>query len=571
MKKLMVILLFLLTLTAYAQQKYALVIGNGNYTSISKLNNPVNDAVDVKAALESLGWTVEILRDANQEQIDSAIVRLKNRLSAARSSYGFVFYAGHAVQSGGENYLIPVDANYQSDTFLKSRAVSVQILLGELNEAGNELNVVVLDACRDNPFTWAKGRGGERGLVVVGDQPANSIIAYACAAGSTAADGTGRNSPFTTSFLNNLKTPGISVEDLFKKTGADVANATGGKQRPALYSQFYGIAYLGTKPVPGPNPNPNPPPTPSGSLYEQLVNATGTTTITVTQDTPFQGAVISKASSIVLRGDTAGRTVFSIDPPEKSSWCIRVERGVTLTLENITLKSITIEIKEGGTLVMNNGSTITGGVYVYVYGTFIMNNGSTITGGNGVVWVGGSFIMNNGSTITGGNGVGVSGSFTMNGGSITNNGTSGVDVSGSFTMNGGSITNNGTSGVWVVEGGTFTMNNGRIANNNNKDSYYGAVFIKDNASFTMKGGRIENNQGDGVYVEGSFYMYGGVIAGNNRGGVYVTEGAFKMTGGTVYGTNAGSNANIGYAVHDLNRMDTFGYWTQYVKRTINKY
>ncbi|MDR1173882.1 MAG: caspase family protein, partial [Treponema sp.] len=153
----LVLLFFVLSLSSIAaQQKYALVIGNGAYTGITRLNNPVNDAADMKAALQGLGWTVDLVINGNLDQMESAAIRLKNRLAASRNSYGFLFYAGHGVQSGGVNYLIPVDANIQSENFLRQRAVSLQTLLGELNDAGNELNIVVLDACRDNPFGWSR-------------------------------------------------------------------------------------------------------------------------------------------------------------------------------------------------------------------------------------------------------------------------------------------------------------------------------------------------------------------------------------------------------------------------------
>jgi hypothetical protein len=189
-----------------ARQKYALVIGNGAYTNVTKLNNPVNDARDMKAALESLGFTVDLVVNGALDQMESAAARLRSRLSAAQNSYGFFFYAGHAVQSGGENYLIPVDANIQSENFLRQRAVSMQAVLGELNDAGNVLNIVVLDACRDNPFSW--NRSGSRGLQVVSNQPADSIIVYATSAGNTADDNSsGRNGLFTTHLLANLKSP----------------------------------------------------------------------------------------------------------------------------------------------------------------------------------------------------------------------------------------------------------------------------------------------------------------------------------------------------------------------------
>jgi hypothetical protein len=280
------------------------------------------------------------------------------------------------------------------------------------------------------------------------------------------------------------------------------------------------------------------------SLYEQLVNAAGVTTITVTHDTPFQGAVISHASSIVLRGDMTGRMVFG--SPVENTYRIIVERGVSLTLENITLKGICVEINEGGTLIMKNSSVITGcGVYgVLCKGTFTMNGGSiTDNGGRGVI---------------------VNGIFIMSVGNITNNGGGVLIEGGTFTMNGGNINNNGGNGVQIEKGGTFNMNDGRIVNHNG--GYGGGVFLVGTGTFTMKNGRIENNQGynaGGVEVRDGcrFYMYGGVIAGNisenGGGGIHISRGGtFIMTGGTVYGSNGGSNANRGRwgdAVSDANK------------------
>jgi hypothetical protein len=232
---------------AFAQQKYALVIGNGNYANTTRLNNPVNDANDMATTLQNLDFIVDKVLNGTQEQMVNAIIRLKNRLSVSKNVYGFVFYAGHGVQSNGENYLIPVDANIPTENFLRNRTVSVQEMLDELNDAGNELNVVILDACRDNPFSWR--RSGNRGLSIVGQQPADSIIVYATAAGSTASDGNGRNGLFTSQLLNNLRTPGLEVTEIFRRTGADVSRVSNGQQRPAVYNQFYGTAYLGSKPT----------------------------------------------------------------------------------------------------------------------------------------------------------------------------------------------------------------------------------------------------------------------------------------------------------------------------------
>jgi len=266
MKKFCTLLFFLVATLSFAQQKYALVIGNANYTGLTKLNNPVNDANDMAAALQGLGFTVDKVLDGSLDQIENAVIRLKNRLSVSKNSYGFFFYAGHGVQSNGVNYLIPVGASIPTENSLRDRAVSVKWALSELNDASNELNVVVLDACRNNPFPWA--RDSSRGLTVISNQPADSIVVYATSAGSTAADGTGRNGLFTTQLLKNIKTPGLEVTELFRRTGADVAQASNRQQIPAVYSQFFGNAYLGSAPVvaapvqPIPQPTPTPEATP---------------------------------------------------------------------------------------------------------------------------------------------------------------------------------------------------------------------------------------------------------------------------------------------------------------------
>jgi len=120
-------------------------------------------------------------------------------------------------------------------------------MLDELNDSGNSLNVVVLDACRDNPFGW--GRSGGRGLATPSRQPADSIIVFATSAGQTASDGRGRNGLFTSQLLPNLTTPGLEVTEVFRRTGADVAEASRRQQIPAVYNQFFGTAYLGSRPV----------------------------------------------------------------------------------------------------------------------------------------------------------------------------------------------------------------------------------------------------------------------------------------------------------------------------------
>jgi uncharacterized caspase-like protein len=248
MKKLFVVLFLCAAATGlFAQQKYALVIGNANYTHFGSLPNAANDANDVAAALQGLGFSVDKVLDGSRVQMAEAIARLKNRLSVSKDSYGFFFYAGHGVQFNGVNYLIPAKADIPSANYLGDTSISVQTMLAELNDAGNGLNVVVLDACRDFPAAWS--RSANRGLAVVAGQPADSIIVYATSAGSTASDGSGRNGLFTSHLLNNLKQPGLEVTELFRRTGADVARASGRAQIPAVYSQFFDTAYLGQRPA----------------------------------------------------------------------------------------------------------------------------------------------------------------------------------------------------------------------------------------------------------------------------------------------------------------------------------
>jgi len=233
----------LLTAAAFGQDgRYALVIGNGNYRELSKLINPVNDARDMAEALKSLGFQVDVLSDADLASMEEAVVRLGNRLSISKSSIGFFFYAGHGVQSNGINYLIPADAHIASESFLKTRALAAQEVLDTLQVAHNSVNVVVLDACRDNPFSWA--RSGTRGLSVVGVQPAGSIIAYATSAGTVAQDGTGKNGVFTAALLKNIRTPGLEIKDVFNRTGAAVQESTAGAQVPAIYNQHFGNTFL---------------------------------------------------------------------------------------------------------------------------------------------------------------------------------------------------------------------------------------------------------------------------------------------------------------------------------------
>lgn len=230
------------------ERRVALVIGNGDYQAATKLINPVNDAADIGEVLAGLGFDVEVRIDADLDTMEKAVLRFGNKLAGSTDSVGFFYYAGHGVQSNGENYFIPVDARLSAESMLRIRAIPLQFVLDSIGEAGNKLNIIVLDACRDNPFSWA--RSSARGLAVVGIQPAASIVVYSTSAGKVAQDGTGRNGTFTEELLRHLPTPGLDIMEVLRRTGQDVQAKTASAQIPAIYSQFFGFLQL----VPGKTP-----------------------------------------------------------------------------------------------------------------------------------------------------------------------------------------------------------------------------------------------------------------------------------------------------------------------------
>jgi len=275
------LLLFILVLTqnVSAQQKFALVIGNSAYNGINPLRNPVNDANDMETTLRNLGFTVQKVLNGNLSQMEDAVENLGRRLSGNPNSYGFFFFAGHGVQANGENYLIPVEASsIRNESHLRERAVSLQFVLTTLSGARNELNMVVLDACRDNPFGW--GRSGARGLSPVARAPSGTIVMFAAGAGQQAADGEGRNGLFTSQLLTNLRAPGLSVFDIFDRTMGQVSSMTNGDQEPELSLRFSGAnsIYLGTRPAAvTPTPQPTPAATTNTTVPEGFVHIQGGT------------------------------------------------------------------------------------------------------------------------------------------------------------------------------------------------------------------------------------------------------------------------------------------------------
>ncbi len=185
--------------------RLALLIGNGNYTHGGSLPNPVNDVRAMEKALEGLGFTVMKYEDCSQKTMKKAMDEFGRKLKG--KDVGLFFYAGHGVQVRGNNYLLPVDAKLENANDVEYDCVRADRVLAKMEAAGSRTNIVILDACRDNPFerSWRRGTEGT-GLAFM-DAPSGSLIAYSTAPGKTALDGRGENSPYTSALLQHIKHP----------------------------------------------------------------------------------------------------------------------------------------------------------------------------------------------------------------------------------------------------------------------------------------------------------------------------------------------------------------------------
>lgn len=211
--------------------RVALVIGNSGYDG-GFLPNPVNDANLVSQKLEAVGFAVTTLVDANENEMERAIVNFTVELQdAGRDSVGFFYYAGHGVQSSGENYLIPVGSNIERRADLGVEAVRLNWLVDQLTDTGNRVNFIVLDACRNNPLPKSIFRSSGTGLAQL-DAPVGTFIGYSTAPGTVAEDGTGSNSPYAAALAQVIETPDLPAELVFKRIRDAVIDTTHGFQVP---------------------------------------------------------------------------------------------------------------------------------------------------------------------------------------------------------------------------------------------------------------------------------------------------------------------------------------------------
>lgn len=241
---------------AAAQKRVALIVGNSAYAHAGPLANPVNDAADMAAALKEVGIEVLLGLDLDKRAFDLKVRDFARALTSA--DIGIFFYAGHGLQVGGRNYLVPVDAQLQNERDLDFEAVALDFVLKQMElEREAKTNIVFLDACRDNPLgrNLARSMGTRsasvgRGLAQV-QTGVGTFIAYSTQPGNVALDGAGRNSPFTAALAKGVKAPGRNLTAVMIDVRREVLSVTNGKQVPWDHSALTGDFYFHLASAPG--------------------------------------------------------------------------------------------------------------------------------------------------------------------------------------------------------------------------------------------------------------------------------------------------------------------------------
>jgi uncharacterized caspase-like protein len=223
----------------YKERRLALVIGNSAYEG-AQLRNPVNDARDLATVLTDSGFEVTRLENANLRDLRNSLRDFGDRLKR-QGGVGLFYFAGHGMQVKGRNYLIPVAAQIQREDEVEFESLDANLVLEKLDAAGNRFNIIIFDACRNNPFARAF-RSSTQGLAQM-DAPSGAVVAFATSPGSVASDGTGRNGLYTQYLIENVQRSGLTIEDVFKQVRAAVRRDSGGKQTPwestSLEGDFY--------------------------------------------------------------------------------------------------------------------------------------------------------------------------------------------------------------------------------------------------------------------------------------------------------------------------------------------
>lgn len=316
---------------AFSQEaKNALLIANGDYSEIKSLSQPVPEAEDLKTALESIGFSVTFVKNANRDEMFDSLSEFKNKTKKA-GGIAFFHYGGHAVQTDGKNYLIPINSKIYDEEQIRYRCVELDEVMDSMT---GESNVVVLDSCRNDPFPNGKHRGGDtRGLAAVSRKPKNSIIVYSAEAGETALDGV-----YTPALTKRITEKGKSIEEVLKEVRNDVLRATAGQQLPGEYRQLVSDVYLAGR---------------SSSLVKQ------TGSIIVTSDIEGDLYLDSDFKCHIRENGPQ-----KIEDLQSGKYYLEIRAGEKKFFENILVeadKTLDVFVKSGG---INLSSNVSGEVYL---------------------------------------------------------------------------------------------------------------------------------------------------------------------------------------------------------------
>jgi hypothetical protein len=363
----------LLSMYALAETRVALIIGNSVYQKPDmRLANPANDAKAMADKLQSAGFVTIVKYNAKRADFYHALNEFSDKIARDPHAVGLFYYAGHAVQADGVNYLIPVDAEIEAQSDLEPNAFDAGRVLKSMAAAQNEMNIVILDACRNNPLP--KTRGMDRGLARI-DAPSGTFIAFSAGPGQTAQDGAaGSNGVFTGEFLKAMSEPGLPLEQVFKKVIIGVKAATKGAQTPWQESSLQGDFFFYSKGggvAAGNAPNDAKAAPPAASVAPVSTAPVSTAPRSATPTSP------ASASRSPVEPGAQGMWTMKVPSPQGistcywdvrangtySAWCVGpapVAHAGTVSVADgrWTLSATTTNYTDGGTYVFANPNTM---------------------------------------------------------------------------------------------------------------------------------------------------------------------------------------------------------------------
>lgn len=313
--------------TDYTKNRTALIIGNSAYQS-APLKNPANDAKVIGETLRGLGFDVLEYTDLDKKGMTMAMRAFSEKLRE-NPGVGLFYYAGHGIQSDGVNYLVPVNSNVQEQFEIEFECVKADRALAVMELSNNPFNVVIMDACRNNPFR-SFFRSGETGLVAPKNPPTGSIVAFATQPGKTASDGTGSNGLYTQELVKAMQTPGIPIEEVFKQVRINVSRMSDSKQVPQEWSSLMGDFYF-TDPKPV-------------AQTAAIPTQTGSSTVKVDDSEPEVSFTTAKkvVGSVQLTTMLSG--ILYMDGEVQNDG-IAVASGYSFTMKNLVIGNHVLEIK----------------------------------------------------------------------------------------------------------------------------------------------------------------------------------------------------------------------------------